>query len=164
MKTALSGLVCVSLWLLAAFPAHSLVTFRAASSATGSGSTVTIPKPTGISANDVLIAAIAFNNSSASVTPPPGWISVNRMDNPGTTSNSLLIYRRTASGSEPTSYAWTVSGGAFLVGGVEPEPVADDAARKVTSECAGKAANSHSDTHTKPDRAVFIVRLRQVCH
>ena len=47
---------------------------------------------------------------------------------------------------------------------VEPEPVADDAARKVTSECAGKAANSHSDTHTKPDRAVFIVRLRQVCH
>jgi RHS repeat-associated protein len=75
--------------------------------------------PTGTAANDVMIAAVGFNNSSAAITPPAGWTLVRRTNNASTTSNSLAVYRKTAASGEPASHTWAVAGGAFLVGGIQ---------------------------------------------
>jgi RHS repeat-associated protein len=81
--------------------------------------TLTISTPTGTVADDVLIAAIGFNNSTATVAPPSGWTLVRRMNNASTTANSLAVYRRTAVAGEPASHAFLVAGGAFVVGGIQ---------------------------------------------
>ena len=93
--------------------------FRAANSAVASGGTLTITKPSGTAANDVLIASVAVAPSSVAISPPSGWTLVRRMDNAGPTSNSLAVYYKVAGGSEPASYAWSVSGASFSVGGVQ---------------------------------------------
>jgi RHS repeat-associated protein len=78
-----------------------------------------ISTPAGTAANDVMIAAIGFNNASAAITPPAGWTLVRRTNNASTTSNSLAVYRKTAATGEPASHTWGVAGGAFLVGGIQ---------------------------------------------
>jgi len=86
-----------------------------------------IATPAGTVANDVLIAAIGFNNSSAAITPPAGWTLVRRVNNASTTSNSLAVYRRTAAAGEPASHTWAIAGGAFVVGGIQGFAGADTA-------------------------------------
>ena len=93
--------------------------FRAAASATTTGATLTITKPAGVVANDVLIASVGVTPSSTTITPPAGWTLVRRIDNAGATSNSLAVYYKVAGGSEPASYDWGVSGVAFAVGGIQ---------------------------------------------
>jgi RHS repeat-associated protein len=78
-----------------------------------------ISTPTGTASNDVMVAAIGFNNSSAAITPPAGWTLVRRLENTATTSNSLAVYRKTAAAGEPGSHTWAVAGGAFVVGGIQ---------------------------------------------
>jgi RHS repeat-associated protein len=78
-----------------------------------------ISKPAGTVTGDVMVAAIAFNNSGAAVTPPTGWTLVRRTNNTSTTSNALAVYRRSASAGEPASYTWGIAGGAFAVGGIQ---------------------------------------------
>ncbi|HZR03370.1 MAG TPA: Ig-like domain-containing protein [Burkholderiales bacterium] len=93
--------------------------FRAATSAVASGGTLTITKPSGTAANDVLISSVAVTPSSVAITPPTGWTLVRRTDNAGPTSNSLAVYYKVAGASEPTSYAWGMSGASFGVGGIQ---------------------------------------------
>src|SRR6267142_644605 len=93
--------------------------FRAANSAVASAGTLTITKPPGTAANDVLIASVAVTPSSVAINPPSGWTLVRRTDNSGPTSNSLAVYYKVAGGSEPASYAWSVSGASFSVGGIQ---------------------------------------------
>ena len=93
--------------------------FRAAASATTTGATLTITRPSGVVANDVLIASLGVTPSSVSITPPAGWTLVRRMDNAGPTSNSLAVYYKVAGGSEPASYGWSVAGVSFAVGGIQ---------------------------------------------
>ena len=85
LATALLGLVLIALEQ----PARAQISFRAASSANvaggvapvfraansavASGGTLTITKPTGTAANDVLIASVAVTPSSVAITPPTGW-------------------------------------------------------------------------------------------
>jgi len=93
--------------------------FRAAASATTTGTTLTITKPSGTATNDVLVASIAVTPSTATITPPSGWTLVRRMNNAGPTSNSLAVYYKAATATEPASYAWSVSGSSFTVGGTQ---------------------------------------------
>src|SRR3954471_1562131 len=93
--------------------------FRAANSAVASGGTLTITKPTGTAANDVLIASLAVTPSTVTITPPSGWTLVRRLDNAGPTSNSLAVYYKAAGSTEPTSYAFSMSGASFGVGGIQ---------------------------------------------
>src|SRR5882672_11583107 len=117
----LCAFALLSLALFAAAPAQGQIAFRAASSATATGitpafrsaasatttgATLTITKPSGVAANDVLIASIGLTPSSATLTPPSGWTLVRRTNNAGPTSNSLAVYSKVAGGSEPASYAW----------------------------------------------------------
>ena len=94
-------------------------TFRAATSAVAAGATLTITKPAGVVANDVMVASVAVTPSLVGITAPSGWTLVRRTDNAGPTSNSLAVYQKAAGSSEPASYAWTVSGATFAVGGVQ---------------------------------------------
>jgi RHS repeat-associated protein len=93
--------------------------FRAAASATTTGTTLTITKPSGTATNDVLVASIAVTPSTATITPPSGWTLVRRMNNAGPTPNSLAVYYKAATASEPASYAWGLSGSSFTVGGIQ---------------------------------------------
>src|SRR6185295_8662392 len=93
--------------------------FRAAASATTTGTTLTITKPSGTATNDVLVASIAVTPSTATITPPSGWTLVRRMNNAGPPSNSLAVYYKAATASEPASYGWGISGSSFTVGGIQ---------------------------------------------
>src|SRR5688500_401331 len=91
--------------------------------------TLAISKPAGTVTGDVMVAAIAFNNSGAAVTAPSGWTLVRRTSNTSTTSNALAVYRRSAIAGEPASYTWGVAGGAFAVGGIQSFSGADEIGR-----------------------------------
>ena len=134
MTQPLLRVLVTLLVLLGAAPAQAQIAFRAASSATATGitpafrsaasatttgATLTITKPSGVAANDVLIASIGLTPSSGTIAPPSGWTLVRRTNNAGPTSNSLAVYRKVAGGSEPASYAWGMSGSSFTVGGVQ---------------------------------------------
>lgn len=82
---------------------------------------VTINKPSGVVENDVLVAALGFRPSSATITPPSGWTLVRRVDNNGTggAQSSLAVYRKVAGASEPASYAWDVTGAFGAAGGIQ---------------------------------------------
>jgi hypothetical protein len=146
MKPTFASLLAVVL-ALAALPASAQISFRAASSATAAGitpafraaasaatttATLTITKPSGTAANDVLIASIAVTPSSVAITAPSGWTLVRRTDNAGPTSSSLAVYYKAALTGEPASYAWGVSGAGFAVGGVQGFTGIDTASRSMS--------------------------------
>ena len=79
---------------------------------------LTILAPTGTIGGDVLIAAVAFNNSSAAIIKATGWTLVRRIDNAAGTSNSLAIYRKTAVDFDGP-FTWVTAGGTALVGGIQ---------------------------------------------
>lgn len=95
--------------------------FRASASAATDTATLTINRPTGTVANDMMIAAIGVRPSTATISAPSGWTLVRRTDNGGSggASNSLAVFRRTAGASEPASYAWDVTGATQSVGGIQ---------------------------------------------
>lgn len=98
------------------------ITFRGAASA-GAASGVlglTIWTPAGVSTGDVLVAAIAVRPRTATLTPPgAGWTLVRRMDNTaGSSTNSLAVYTRVATASEPASHTWTLSTSSGSAGGI----------------------------------------------
>lgn len=84
------------------------------------GNVLTINKPAGVLADDIMIASISVGSSAIIVTPPSGWILVRQVVRSGTNSSTLQTYYRIASGSDPASYSWTFSGGTHVgaVGGI----------------------------------------------
>jgi hypothetical protein len=95
------------------------VKFRAAASAATDTSSLSINRPTGTAANDVLIASIGLRPSSATISAPSGWTLVRRTDNTTGQTNSLAVFRRVAGASEPASYAFDVTGAVHSVGGIQ---------------------------------------------
>jgi hypothetical protein len=72
-------------------------TYRSASSAATTPVTShTVSKPSGVTTNDVLVAAITVRGN-ATITPPAGWTSV-RSDASGTTIKQE-VFRKVAGGS-----------------------------------------------------------------
>jgi galactose oxidase-like protein/glyoxal oxidase-like protein len=80
---------------------------------------LSIAPPAGTAANDVLIASIGVRPPSATLTPPPGWALVRRINNANATANALAVYRKAASADEPGSYSWAVGGATYAVGGIQ---------------------------------------------
>lgn len=79
-------------------------TFHSASaSGVQSGGVITVAAPAGITAGDLLVAHIL---RVSSVTPPAGWTAA-FTDFAG---NACAVYVKTATASEPASYAFTVGG------------------------------------------------------
>jgi hypothetical protein len=95
----------------------SAITFHGAASASDAGTSLTISKPAGVVNNDVLIAAISYiGGTTNSVTAPPGWTLVRRIDNDNTV--GLAIYRKIAA-NEGASYTWTLSLSESVSGGIQ---------------------------------------------
>lgn len=110
------------------------------------GNVLTISKPAGVLADDIMIASITVASSAIVVTPPSGWILLRQVDRSGTNSSSLRTYYRIATAGDPASYAWTFSGGTHVgtaggiaaFSGADPVvPIADEAG----------AATASSTTH-----------------
>jgi hypothetical protein len=91
------------------------IRFVGASSAAKSGTTkLTIARPIGPVAGDVLIAAITVGGNQG-LTAPTGWQRIRIDSAPGGTLSQSLYYRVVTS-NEATSYTWTVSGQSSLAG------------------------------------------------
>jgi MSHA biogenesis protein MshQ len=103
--------------------------------------TVTIALPGATAQNDVMIASIGVRPSTASITAPPGWTLVRRIDNASATSNSLIVYRRLAGSSEPGSYSWSSVDASFAVGGIQSFSGVDTAT-PIDVESTGQATAS----------------------
>ncbi|MDP9479045.1 MAG: hypothetical protein M3R38_25765, partial [Actinomycetota bacterium] len=88
------------------------ISFRSSSTAnTGNttASSITINKPTGVAAGDLLLAFLTVAaGSNAVIAPPSGWTLVLRT-NDGTATAGASYYK-VAGASEPTSYQWGFSG------------------------------------------------------
>lgn len=82
-----------------------------ANTGSGAATSLTIPKPTGIVASDLLIASLAIADSAAVITPPSGWTLVYRKDVTPTTGStmSLTTYKKLATTSEPNGYVFSFS-------------------------------------------------------
>jgi hypothetical protein len=66
-----------------------------------------------------MIAAIGVRPSTATIAPPAGWTLVRRVDNANGGTTSLAVFRKVAGASEPTSYAWDVTGATYATGGIQ---------------------------------------------
>jgi hypothetical protein len=75
---------------------------------TAAVNTVTIPKPGGVSAGDVLIAQFTADDAPSVTTVPAGWATVVSPLAMGTSAR-LFVYYKVAGAAEPASYAWGLS-------------------------------------------------------
>jgi RHS repeat-associated protein len=78
---------------------------------------LTISRPSGTVANDVMIAAIGVRPSSATIVAPTGWTLIRRINNAGGVTTALAVYRKSAGSSEPASYSWDLTGVATITAG-----------------------------------------------
>lgn len=159
-KIYLIALVFSLSLLQAAAQCTSTCTYIASEQGIGSTSAVTILKPTGVVANDVMIAAIHSGWCGAnSITPPAGWTLINSTSNtgPGCGSSStqilLATYYRVATASEPSAYVFTGSATQYLVGGIvaytgvnPSSPINATSSFGAQEACANIVANSVTTT------------------
>jgi hypothetical protein len=81
---------------------------------------LSVNKPTGTVQNDVMIASVAIQPNTATITPPPGWTPVRQLANTVNATparyQTLAVYYKVAGASEPATYEWQYSGTAQVVG------------------------------------------------
>lgn len=118
-----------------------LLALRAASS-------LTINKPAGTVAGDVMIAAVASTPATIAITPPSGWTLIQSQPQTTNTASVLSTYYRVAGAAEPTSYTWVLtSGHGGAVGGILSYSGVDNAA---PIDASAKAATPRSLNHAAP--------------
>jgi hypothetical protein len=156
---------------------HALVGATAAKTATASanadtgaahlmalrpaGTQISLNTPAGVLENDVMVAAIGLTPSSVTITPPAGWTSIRRSNNPGGVTNSLEVFYKVASKSEPAGYTWTFSGNASAIGGIQAF-VGVDTLAPINAE-NGQATPS-ALTHTAPSITTTVANTMLVSH
>ncbi|MDB5190566.1 MAG: C-terminal target protein [Segetibacter sp.] len=79
----------------------------ASSGSTSGDLSLTIAKPTGTLSGDVMIAAITFKPSTATITVPSGWTLIRRTNRSTGNSFSQATYSKVAEATEPDTYNWT---------------------------------------------------------
>ena len=85
--------------------AFGQIALRGAATTASGGTTLTINKPTGVVAGDILLANITNDNNNGTASSS-GWTSISSA-NPG---GSIHLLYKIAGGSEPSSYSFTVPG------------------------------------------------------
>jgi RHS repeat-associated protein len=76
--------------------------------AIGTSGTATVGKPSGTVVGDLLIVGLAFEKGwDVAITPPAGWTLIRRTNQ--SSNVGYATYRKTAGGSEPASYAFTLT-------------------------------------------------------
>lgn len=142
--------------------AMSYVASSSAGAATGAAS-ITITKPTGTLAGDVLVVALTANKNPWTV--PSGWTQLQMGEASGTTAFRSYLYWKLAGGSEPSSYQFSGSDGASpLVGtmiairGCNPQnPIMDsDVEVKTTVSSGADPASTITVTRSAiPSRLLY---------
>jgi MSHA biogenesis protein MshQ len=103
MLQATAGPASVSGWALGGGERTIGVIFALRPAAQG----LTIARPAGTVAGDVMIASIAVRPSSVIITPPAGWAAqAAALQNAAGNSSRQQIFYRVAGGAEPASYTW----------------------------------------------------------
>jgi len=135
--------------LLLPAASEAAIAFRSGASTdlSGQGASITINKPTGTAKGDVLIAAIAVRPQTVTITAPAGWTLVNRQNNAGGNANSLAVYSKVATATEPASYAWSFSANTGNEGGIQAFAGVDNTTP--INVFAGTTTGSGT-THTAP--------------
>ena len=105
--TGASGLGCNKMTYVGLSPT---IAFRAAGTAFNSatsGADFTLTKPAGVVSGDLMLAYVTVNSVVPTVNLPAGWVLVDtcRANAGGAANTSLFVLKRTAGGSEPSS--WT---------------------------------------------------------
>jgi hypothetical protein len=120
MKTIFYHRVVPVLVLLLATVGLHAQNYRASASAgAASGTlTLTVNKPTGTVNGDVMIAAITVRPSGAAITAPAGWTLIRETSQASGTSSKQSTYYKTAGGSEPSNYSWSLSSSTGSAGGI----------------------------------------------
>lgn len=145
-------------------PAISAISYVAASTDASSGSTntVTVTRPAGTAANDVMLAYITqrgngFPLHQNMVSVPAGWTFVLSQDDGS--SVGLVIYRKVASAAEPSDYSWVLgasdrtAGAVIVFRGVDTvSPV----------HVGGAQANAASTTYTAPSLTTTVANTMLV--
>ncbi|MGH9036065.1 MAG: hypothetical protein ACRD0O_09890, partial [Acidimicrobiia bacterium] len=135
-------------------PGSGPVAFRSASSngSPDSRTSITIAKPAGTVAGDVMVASIV-QNDALPVSAPAGWTLV-RQDAVGTAVKQS-VYVRVAGASEPSSYTWSLGDANFrrIAGGISSYSGVDtahpvDAHNGTTSDAATTSITAPSVTTT----------------
>ncbi len=157
MLLARSGLragirLLLALCLCVAGAAHAGISFVAASTAGASAATnsITVNKPAGLVANDVMLALITqrgtnFPLDSTMISVPTGWSLVLARDNTSTV--GLAIYRKVATAGEPASYTWTLGASDQTEGAIVAFRGVDTSNPVSAS---GSQANAAATTYTAP--------------
>ncbi|MGH2699559.1 MAG: Ig-like domain-containing protein, partial [Actinomycetota bacterium] len=129
------------------------ISFVAASSAANAtATTLSIDRPAGVAAGDVMLASIDVRGKPQ-VTPPVGWTLI-RSDVNGS-ALKLETYYRSAGSSEPASYTWTfpvergAAGGIAAFSGVDTGAPVDASGGQVNA--SSTLITAPSITTTVPD-------------
>ena len=105
------AVLAVIVAVLVAEPAVAAITYVASSTAGAGGkvSSIAVSPPAGLIANDVMLAVISQRGGNTSIvnTAPSGWSKVLEIDDG--TADSLAIYSKVATASEPASYTWVLT-------------------------------------------------------
>jgi hypothetical protein len=107
--------------------AVSTIAYRSSSTASGKSITsLSITKPAGTLAGDVLLARITNrNNVAAVITPPAGW-TVLRSDQSASQLKSWVLYK-VAGSAEPATYAFTIDLASNISGSISAFSGVDNA-------------------------------------
>jgi hypothetical protein len=117
--------LCISLFASAQC-SNCPMPFVGVSQGIGSSAAVTIPLPAGVTANDVLIAAVhsGWCAQGTAVTPPQGWTLIANTSNTGSgcgssnTSVQLSTFYKVATANEPAAYIFTGATSQTYVGSI----------------------------------------------
>ncbi|WIC88891.1 minor tail protein [Rhodococcus phage Shagrat] len=103
--TGASGTNCNKLTYVGISPSIAFVAAGTAFNSATSGANFTLNKPAGVASGHLMLAFVTAGEYTT-ITPPAGWTLVNsaRVDD-GSTDTSMFVLKRTAGGSEPSS--WT---------------------------------------------------------
>jgi hypothetical protein len=141
-------------------PGSGPIAFRAASSngSNDTRSSITIAKPTGTQAGDVMVASIVLNDDDPAVLAPAGWTLV-RQD---AVQNAVMqtIFVRVAGASEPASYTWSIPDFRRITGGISAYSGVDtshpvDAHNGATDALGSNSIVAPSITTTTPGAMIL---------
>lgn len=94
------------------------IAFRNVSVNEGWSTSITVAKPSGTTAGDLLVAVVGIQDPSRTITPPSGWTLLARQDTgPDSYDNYGAVYYKIAGGSEPSDYTWSWTGSSNNVKG-----------------------------------------------
>lgn len=87
------------------------VALRSTSTSTGTTTSISVNKPSGVVANDVMIAIIAKEGNTGNATAPAGWTLIAGSDLAGGTARNGTVFYKVAGASEAASYSFTLGSG-----------------------------------------------------